>query len=57
MAVEQSVLRKLIDQLRRELAEIDYTIRALEALASGKRRRGRPPKFVAESRSLKDKDR
>jgi hypothetical protein len=47
-AVEQSAIRKMIDQLRKELVEIQYAIHALEALASGKPRRGRPPKFVTE---------
>ena len=45
--MEQSVLRKIIAQLRKEHAEIESVIRALEALATGKRRRGRPPKVLA----------
>jgi hypothetical protein len=48
--VEQQVLRRIIEQLKQEHAQVLYAIRALEALASGKRRRGRPPKFIGEPR-------
>jgi len=46
--VEQSALYKMIEQLRKELVEMQYAIHALEALASGKPRRGRPPKLLAD---------
>lgn len=44
--MEATAIRKMIDQLRRELVEIQFAIHALETLAAGKRRRGRPPKFA-----------
>jgi len=46
--VEQIALNKMIEQLRKELGEMQYAIHALEALASGKPRRGRPPKILAD---------
>lgn len=46
--MEQNALHKMIEQLRKELVEMQYAIHALEALASGKPRRGRPPKLVAD---------
>jgi hypothetical protein len=48
MAVPQ--IYDLLKQLREELARVNYLIRLLENIAQGKRRRGRPPKFVAKSR-------
>ncbi len=46
--MEQTALHTMIEQLRKELVEMQYAIHALEALASGKPRRGRPPKLVAD---------
>ena len=46
--MESAALRKMIDQLRQEWREINYAIHALEALAAGKPRRGRPPKLTLE---------
>ncbi len=40
---------KAIQELRKELARIDYVIQAVESLSEGKRRRGRPPKFLPEA--------
>ena len=40
---------KAIQELRKELERIDYVIHAVESLSEGKRRRGRPPKFLAEA--------
>ena len=40
---------KAIQELRKELERIDYVIQAIESLSDGKRRRGRPPKFLAEA--------
>ena len=39
---------KAIQELRKELEHIDYVIQAVESLSEGRRRRGRPPKFLAE---------
>ena len=39
---------KAIKELRAELTRIDHIIAAVEAMADGKPRRGRPPKFIAE---------
>ena len=44
ITLDQATLRKLIEQLRQEQQEITYALWALEAVASGKPRRGRPPK-------------
>lgn len=46
--MKQTVIRKMIDQLQKEMVEIQYAIQALEALAAGKPRRGRPPKFLGD---------
>ena len=40
---------KAIQELRKELEHIDYVIQAVESLSAGRRRRGRPPKFLAEA--------
>jgi hypothetical protein len=56
-SVDQGALRKIIEQLRRELDEIQYAIHTLEALALGERRRGRPPKFIAERQTLLERRR
>jgi len=44
--MDNGVLRRMIEQLRGELVEIHKAIGALETLATGKRRRGRPPKIL-----------
>ena len=36
--------------LQEELNEIDYLIRVMEGMATGKRRRGRPPKWATSFR-------
>jgi hypothetical protein len=41
------IARAIVD-LRKELAHIDQVIRILETLSTGKPRRGRPPKALAE---------
>ena len=41
-------LRGIIDELRKELRDIQYAMHVLESLAAGKPRRGRPPKIVTE---------
>ena len=46
--MEETLLRRAIQGLQHDLKEIRYAIWALESVASGKPRRGRPPKFVAE---------
>ena len=40
---------RAIHELRKELEHINYVIQAVESLSEGKRRRGRPPKFLAEA--------
>ncbi len=40
-------IEKAIVELRRELAQIDQVIKMLETIATGKPRRGRPPKFIS----------
>ena len=45
--MEEALLRRMIQALRQDLKEISYAIWALESVATGKPRRGRPPKFVA----------
>ena len=47
-SVDERTLRAIIDQLRRELEEVRYALWALESVAAGRPRRGRPPKWVAE---------
>lgn len=42
--MDDKTLRKMIEQLHRELREIRYAQWALESVAAGKPRRGRPPK-------------
>ena len=44
----QDRIRRAIVELRKELAQIDQVIRMLESLSTGKPRRGRPPKVLAE---------
>ena len=46
--MKEDKLRKIIDELQQELREIAYAIRTLESVASGKGRRGRPPKWMAK---------
>ena len=41
-------IENAIVELRRELAQIDQVIKMLETIATGKPRRGRPPKFISE---------
>ena len=41
-------IMRAIAELRKELTQIDRVIRMLEALSTGKPRRGRPPKALAE---------
>lgn len=55
--MEQSVIRQSIEQLRAEILEIQYAIHALETLATGKRKRGRPPKFLTERQGRKPRRR
>jgi hypothetical protein len=55
--VKNAVLRKMIEQLRRELQEISYALWSLEALARGKPRRGRPPKIAGEIKEKRPKKR
>jgi hypothetical protein len=44
---ENRIMRAIVE-LRKELAQIDQVIRMLETLSTGKPRRGRPPKALAE---------
>lgn len=44
---------RAIKELKEELARIDYVIQAVESVAEGKLRRGRPPKFLAEIKRRK----
>jgi hypothetical protein len=44
---EDRIMRAIVE-LRKELAHIDQVIRMLETLSTGKPRRGRPPKALAE---------
>ena len=46
--MEDALLHKMIGHLKQELREIQFATHALESLAAGKPRRGRPPKIVAE---------
>jgi hypothetical protein len=41
-------IMRAIAELRKELTQIDQVIRMLETLSTGKPRRGRPPKALAE---------
>lgn len=44
-------LMKILDELRRERAQIEEAIMTLERLVEGRgRRRGRPPTWLAEAR-------
>ena len=50
------IIGSAINQLRQELKQIEQIIHLIETLASGKPRRGRPPKIVGELlKSLDDK--
>ncbi len=50
------IIGSAINQLRQELKQIEQIIHLLETLASGKPRRGRPPKIVGELlKSMDDK--
>jgi hypothetical protein len=42
-AVDQALVKKMINYLRQELREVVHAIWALEAVARGKPVRGRPP--------------
>ena len=44
---ENRIMRAIVE-LRKELTHIDQVIRMLETLSTGKPRRGRPPKALAE---------
>ena len=50
-------LYEAIKQLREEQKRVDQIIKNLEALASGKPRRGRPPKVLAELKAKAAKKR
>lgn len=52
--MNDDLLFETIKQLREELERVDQTIRRVEALRSGKVRRGRPPKAVAAARQEAD---
>jgi len=43
-------LTEILKQLRTQLEGLDVSILALERLAAARPRRGRPPKWVAESK-------
>ena len=45
--MNDQLIKQLIRELRHERDEIDYVIRTLETLSTGKRRRGRPPKLLS----------
>lgn len=52
--------RKMLEQLLEERRLLDQAIITVEKLASGTKRRGRPPSIFAEARALrngKNKDR
>jgi hypothetical protein len=55
--VDEKTLRKMIEQLHRELREIRYALWALESVAAGKPRRGRPPKTEPSAPRKKRGDR
>jgi hypothetical protein len=42
-------IMRAIAELRKELAHLNQVIRMLETLSTGKPRRGRPPKALAEA--------
>ena len=46
--MDEKILRKAIAELRKQKAHLDQAIDMLEVLASGKPRRGRPPKLLSE---------
>jgi len=41
---------KILNELRAERDRLDQVIRSVEALSTGQRRRGRPPKFMSAGR-------
>jgi hypothetical protein len=47
--MDQKLLDKTIQELRRRKHQIDQVILMLETLGTGKPRRGRPPKLLAET--------
>jgi hypothetical protein len=47
-------LSKVLEQLRRELANLDAAILSLEQLQAKGARRGRPPKALAEIRKAEE---
>ena len=53
----ENIVYQAIKELRAELNRINHIIRTLEALSTGKRPRGRPPKFLADKRPLPDRRR
>ncbi len=38
---------RILHELRAERDRLDHVIRTIEALSTGQRRRGRPPKFMS----------
>ena len=47
-AVLDKPVYRAIQELRTQRDQIDQALRILEGLSIGKRRRGRPPKFLSE---------
>ena len=48
--MDDDTLFRTIQDLRRELEQIDHAIRQIEALEKGRGLRGRPPRAVAAAR-------
>ncbi len=48
MTLDAARLRKIIEELKKEVDLLNYVIRVLEQVATGKPRRGRPPKAAAK---------
>ena len=50
--MSSDLIYQAIKELRQELTRLDQIIKSLEGVVSGKPRRGRPPKFLAEVAGL-----
>jgi hypothetical protein len=54
--MDNDLVFETIKQLREELAQLDHTIKQVEALAEGRFLRGRPPRAVAKVRHEAEKE-
>jgi hypothetical protein len=45
-------IARILEELKNRRTQIDTAIRSLELMAVGQKRRGRPPKWIAETNAV-----